>query len=105
MIVKRGSIIANGAASTCRFISRKDLQKQYECVSRHDWDSYENALAKTEVILHCGSWRSLGSVEFATLEGVGRFINRWLLQPIGNIPPAELEVTYSRHTEESAEAA
>jgi len=36
-----------------------------------------------------GSWRSFGAVKFATLEWGGRFNNRCLLEPIGNIPPAE----------------
>jgi len=61
-------------------------------------DSYDNALAetinglyKTEVIRHCGPWRTLEAVEFATPEWVDWFNNRRLLEPIGNIPPAEFE--------------
>lgn len=64
-------------------------------------DSYDNALAesiiglfKTEVIRRRGPWRSLESVEYATLEWVDWFNNRRLLEPIGNIPPAEAEVVY-----------
>ena len=38
-----------------------------------------------------GPWRSLEAVEFATLEWVDWFNNRRLLEPIGNIPPAEAE--------------
>ena len=64
-------------------------------------DSYDNALAesviglfKTEVIRRRGPWRSLDDVEFATLEWVDWFNNRRLLEPIGNIPPAELERAY-----------
>jgi len=75
-------------------------------------DSYDNALAetiiglyKTEVIHHRGPWRSLDAVEYATLEWVDWFNHRRLLEPIGNIPPAELEMTYYRQTEGSAEAA
>jgi transposase InsO family protein len=75
-------------------------------------DSYDNALAetiiglyKTEVIHHRGPWRSLDAVEYATLEWVDWFNNRRLLEPIGNIPPTELEMAYYRQTEESAEAA
>lgn len=59
-------------------------------------DSYDNALAetviglfKTEVIHRRGPWRSFEAVEFATLEWVDWFNNRRLLEPIGNIPPAE----------------
>ena len=33
-------------------------------------------------------------VEFATLEWVDWFNNRRLLEPIGNIPPAEAEALY-----------
>ena len=65
-------------------------------------DSYDNALAetviglfKTEVIRRRGPWRSLEAVEFATLEWVDWFNNRRLLEPIGNIPPAEAEARYS----------
>ena len=61
-------------------------------------DSYDNALAetinglyKTEVIRHRSPWRNIDDVEFATLEWVDWFNNRRLLEPIGNIPPAELK--------------
>ena len=64
-------------------------------------DSYDNALAetifglfKTEVIRRNGPWRHIEEVEFATLEWVDWFNNRRLLEPIGNIPPAELEAMY-----------
>jgi putative transposase len=33
-------------------------------------------------------------VEYATLEGVDGFNNRRLLEPIGNIPPAEAEANF-----------
>jgi putative transposase len=64
-------------------------------------DSYDNALAetinglyKTEVIHRRGPWRGFEAVEFATLEWVDWFNNRRLLEPIGNIPPAEAEAAY-----------
>ena len=38
--------------------------------------------------------RSFATVEFATLTWVDWFNNRRLLQPIGNIPPAEAEARY-----------
>jgi transposase InsO family protein len=64
-------------------------------------DSYDNALAETinglykaEVIHRRGPWRSFEAVEFATLEWVDWFNNRRLLEPIGNIPPAEAEQRY-----------
>jgi putative transposase len=69
-------------------------------------DSYDNAMAesiiglfKTEVIRRKGPWRNLEMVEFATLEWVDWFNNRRLLEPIGNIPPAELEKMYYRQIE------
>jgi putative transposase len=64
-------------------------------------DSYDNALAETinglykaEVIHRRGPWRSFEAVEFATLTWVDWFNNRRLLEPIGNIPPAEAEQRY-----------
>jgi len=75
-------------------------------------DSYDNALAetinglyKTEVIRHRGPWRNIDDVEFATLEWVDWFNNRRLLEPIGNIPPAEFEKAYYYQLEESANVA
>ena len=64
-------------------------------------DSYDNALAeninglyKTEVIHRRGPWQSLQAVELATLEWIDWFNHRRLLEPIGNIPPAEAEQRY-----------
>jgi putative transposase len=64
-------------------------------------DSYDNTLAetviglfKTEVMHRRGPWRNLEAVEFATLEWVDWFNNRRLLEPIGNIPPAEAEARF-----------
>ena len=54
---------------------------------------------KTEAIRPRGSWRSLESVECATLEWVDWFNNRRLLEPIGNVPPAEFEMEYNRMQE------
>jgi transposase InsO family protein len=75
-------------------------------------DSYDNALAETinglykaEVIHRRGPWRSFEAVEFATLEWVDWFNNRWLLEPIGNIPPAEAEKHYYAMLQQSAIAA
>jgi len=39
-------------------------------------------------------WRSFEAVEYATLEWVEWFNNRRLLEPIGNIPPAEAEANF-----------
>ena len=75
-------------------------------------DSYDNALAETinglykaEVIWRRGPWRNIEQVEFATLEWVDWFNNRRLLEPIGNIPPAEAEARYYAQIEETAKAA
>lgn len=75
-------------------------------------DSYDNALAETinglykaEVIHRRGPWRNFEAVEFATLSWVDWFNNRRLLEPIGNIPPAEAEERYYAMLEEPAMAA
>jgi putative transposase len=72
-------------------------------------DSYDNALAetviglfKTEVIRRCGPWRNVEAVEFATLEWVDWFNHRRLLEPIGNIPPAEAEARYYEQIDDLA---
>ena len=74
-------------------------------------DSYDNALAesiiglyKTELIRQRGPWRNLEDVEFATLTWVNWFNNKRLFEPIGNVPPAELELAYYQ-SDESAMAA
>ena len=75
-------------------------------------DSYDNALAETingvfkaEVIHRRGPWRSFEAVEYATLEWVDWFNNRRLLEPIGNIPPAEVEANFYAALERSDMAA
>jgi putative transposase len=75
-------------------------------------DSYDNALAETinglykaEIIHRRGPWRSFEAVEFATLEWVDWFNNRRLLEPIGNIPPAEAEERFYAMLDEQRLAA
>jgi transposase InsO family protein len=75
-------------------------------------DSYDNALAETinglfkaEVIWPRGPWKNLDAVEYATLEWVDWFNNRRLLEPIGDIPPAEFEQAYYDQLESLAVAA
>ena len=75
-------------------------------------DSYDNALAetinglyKTEVIHRRGPWKTFEAVEIATLEWVDWFNNQRLLEPIGNIPPAEAEANYYATLAQSAMAA
>ena len=62
-------------------------------------------LYKAEVIHRRGPWRSFEAVEFATLVWVDWFNHRRLLEPIGNIPPAEAEDRYYAMLEPPAMAA
>jgi transposase InsO family protein len=64
-----------------------------------------NGLYKAEVIQRRGPWRSFEAVEFATLEWVDWFNNRRLLEPIGNIPPAEAEELFYAKVKEMPLAA
>ncbi|MBX3132318.1 MAG: IS3 family transposase [Gemmatimonadaceae bacterium] len=64
-------------------------------------DAYDNALAesinalyKAEVIHHLGPWKGLEDVEYATLEWVAWYNSQRLMQPLGDIPPAEYEAQY-----------
>ncbi len=75
-------------------------------------DSYDNALAETinglykaEVIHRRGPWRNFEAVELATLTWVDWFNHRRLLEPIGNIPPAEAEDRYYAMLQEQKLAA
>lgn len=75
-------------------------------------DSHDNAFAETinglykaEVIRRRGPWRDFDAVELTTLVWVDWFNNRRLLQPIGNIPPAEAEARTYAQLEEPAMAA
>jgi putative transposase len=72
-------------------------------------DSYDNALAETinglykaELIHRRAPWKTKQAVELATLEWVAWFNHHRLLEPIGDIPPAEAEATYHRQLAESA---
>ena len=71
-------------------------------------DSYDDALAesviglyKTELIHKRAPWKDLDQVEYATLEYVDWFNHRRLLEPIGDIPPAEKEANYHQQQEPS----
>ena len=66
-------------------------------------DAYDNALAetiiglyKTEVIEQLRPWPNAIALELETLAWVGWFNNRRLLEPIGDIPPAEFEAMYNQ---------
>lgn len=74
-------------------------------------DSYDNALAETinglykAEVIHRRSWQNREAVELATLEWVDWFNHRRLLEPIGNMPPAEAEANYHQQLIESVQAA
>jgi transposase InsO family protein len=91
-------IIATGAAS---FGSTGHRNTTLSCLQR-GVESLSRRLPAQRLAWPCveagshrrGPWRSLEAVEFATLEWVDWFNNRRLLEPIGNIPPAEAEALY-----------
>lgn len=69
-------------------------------------DSYDNAMAesviglyKTELIRPRGPWRNADEVELVTLPYVDWFNTTRLHTEIGDVPPAEFEVTHYRQTE------
>ena len=73
-------------------------------------DSYDNALAETinglykaEVIHRRGAWKTIESVELATLEWVAWFNHYRLMEPLGYIPPAEAEMIYYQQIGQQAE--
>jgi transposase-like protein len=86
---------------TSRWATLVSIAGKIGCTAQtlHQW------VGKAEVIHRRGPWRSFQAVEFATLEWVDWFNNRRLLQPIGNIPPAEAEERYYAMTEQPAMAA
>lgn len=64
-------------------------------------DAYDNAMAETinglykaEVIWKQGPWRNREAVELVTLSWVHWFNTKRLLEPIGNVSPAEFEKAY-----------
>ena len=72
-------------------------------------DSYDNALAetviglyKTELIHRQAPWRTLDAVEYETFKWVSWFNQQRLLEPIGDLPPAEYEQAYYAQLEGSA---
>jgi transposase InsO family protein len=74
-------------------------------------DSYDNALAETinglykAEVIHRRSWKNREAVELATLDWVDWFNHQRLLEPIGNIPPAEAEAIYYQQQATLAKAA
>jgi transposase InsO family protein len=75
-------------------------------------DAYDNALAETmiglykmEVVEQPGPWESVTAVEPETPSWVDWLDNRRLLEPIGNIPPAEFEALCDRRQRVAAQVA
>lgn len=100
----------------CQYLSIHYGERLAECGIRpsvgSSGDSYDNALAesiiglfKTEIIRRRGPWKSIEAVEFAVLQWVDWFNHRRLLEPIGDVPPAEFEQAYYRQQEAHAIAA
>ncbi|TMQ74448.1 Mobile element protein [Candidatus Accumulibacter phosphatis] len=52
--------------------------------------------------LHGISWQSREAVELATLAWLDWFNHRRLLEPMGNVPPAEAEAAYYRQLNDPA---
>ena len=64
-------------------------------------DAYDNALAesiiglfKAEFIYKKSPWKNFDAAQYATLDWISWFSTRRLLEPLGNIPPAEYEKRY-----------
>ena len=75
-------------------------------------NSYDNAMAeafnslfKAELIRNKGPFKSIEGLEIAVAEYIDWFNHRRLLEPIGNVPPAEAEMTYYAELETRAVAA
>jgi len=66
---------------------------------------HDRQVEQEELIRQRGPWRNLEEVEYATLTWVNWFNHHRLLEPIGDVPPAELEEGYYQQLEESAQAA
>ena len=60
---------------------------------------------KAEVIHRRGPRRTMDAVEYATLEWVDWVNNLRLLEPIGNVPPAEAEAASYAALDQIAQAA
>jgi putative transposase len=108
----RGAGLVHHSDRGVQYVSIKYTERLPDAGVEPSVCSYDNALAETinglykaEVIWRRGPWRNFEQVEFATLEWVDWFNNKRLLEPIGNIPPAEAEARYYAQSEELAIAA
>lgn len=66
------------------------------------WPETINGQYKAELIHRRAPWRTMESVELATLEWVSWFNSHRLLEPIGYVPPAEAEANYYQKLSEQA---
>jgi putative transposase len=108
----RGDGLVHHSDRGSQYLSIRYAERLAEAGIEPSVGSYDNALAetinglfKTEVIRRCGPWRSVAAVELATLTWVDWFNHRRLLEPIGNVPPAEAEARYHAGLEAPALAA
>lgn len=67
--------------------------------------SLPNGLYKAAIIQQRGPWWNFEAVDYATLKWVDWFNNRRLMEPIGNILPAENQRRYSAMPELPVRAA
>ncbi len=88
---------------TIRFhpLHRAPRRGRYRAFRRQQGHSYDNALAETinglykaELIHRRAPWKTVESLELATLEWVTWFNHQRLLEPLGYISPAEAENRY-----------
>ena len=73
---------------------------------RHALAETINGLYKAELNHRRAPWKTKEAVELATLEWVSWFNNHRLLEPIGDIPPAEAEAhDYRQRASQAPEVA
>ena len=112
-IAAASSITATAAANTSRSntpsawprpaSSRRSAASATATTTR--WPRRSTASTRPRSSIGAGRGGRFEAVEFATLEWVDWFNHRRLLEPIGNIPPAEAEERYYAMLEQPAMAA
>lgn len=88
-----------------RFRVEQEVEREWSVLQYVEANSDTLSRPQTHKLNRPGFAGSLETVEFATLEWVDWFNNRRLLEPIGNIPPAEAEAAYYASLEEPAKLA
>ena len=107
------SITATGACNTCRSNTPSASPKPAlnppwaasATATTMPWLKRSTASTRPRSSTGAGRGGRMEAVEYATLEWVDWFNNRRLLEPIGNIPPAEAEAAYYANIEDQAIAA